>query len=485
MRCLCLLLLTAWFVIPLTGCASYTPVPISPAASAQSLDSRTLDNSRLQKFIAAELGGASKEDPPPTWDLSTLTLAAIYYHPDIAIAHAKLASAEAGVITARQRPNPSLTLTNVFGQAAVAAAATPAGAATITVGPMIDFLIETFGKREDRTAQARYLADAARWDLSTAGWQVRARVRTALLDLWVAQKRLALTHQQLNLQEELVTLLEQRFAVGEASSVDVMLARVARAQITLSLRNLEQTQATARVQLATALGVPAHALDGLVLSLGAFDYPPPVPSHPDTGKLRREALTMRTDVQADLQDYEAAQSALQLQVANQYPNITLSPGYNYDFGVNKYILGLGADQLPILNQNQGPIAEALANRQQAAANFTGLQAQIIGAIDEAAAAYRTATRSVATGDALLADEQNHEKQIASQFRVGQVDRVTLVTAELEVAATALSRFDAVERQRQAIGALEDALQQPLFDPGHWPTVPSEQNAILSHGESSS
>lgn len=479
-----MILIAACFVSPLMGCASYNPAPISPAENAYSLDSRSLDNSRLQEFIAAELGSADQKDPPPTWDLSTLTLAAIYYHPDIAIAHAKLASAEAGVITARQRPNPGLSIAGAFGQAAVAGAITP-GAAAMTVGPMINFLIETFGKREDRAAQARHLADAARWDVATAGWQVRTRVRTALLDLWAAQQRLALTHKQLNLENDLVGLLEQRFAVGEASSVDVMLARVARDQITFSLRNLEQTEATAHVQLATALGVPVRALDGVNLGFGALDHPPPIPAHPDTGKLRREALTKRTDVQASLQDYEAAQSSLQLQIANQYPNITLGPGYNYDFGVNKYILGVGTDSLPILNQNQGPIAEALANREQVAANFTGLQAQIIGAIDEAAAAYRTATQGVATGDTLLAEEQHHENQIAGQFRVGQVDRVTLVTAELEVAATALSRFDAVLRQRQAIGALEDALQQPLFDPGHWPTVPIEQNAILSRAGSAS
>lgn len=478
-----LFIIAACFVTPLTGCASYKPVPISPTESAHSLDNRNLDNPGLQKFIAAELGGVGKDDPPPTWDISTLTLAALYYHPDIAIARAKLASAEAGVITARQRPNPGLSIAGAFGQAAVAGAITPSAVA-MTVGPTIDFLIETFGKREDRAVQAQHLADAARWDLATAGWQVRARVRTALLDLWAANQRLALTHQQLDLQDELVRLLEQRFAVGEASSVDEMLARVARAQITLSLRNLEQTEATARVQLATALGVPVHALNGVNLSFGALEHPPPIPAHPDAGKLRREALTKRTDVQGDLQDYEAAQSALQLQIANQYPNITLSPGYNYDFGVNKYILGLGADSLPIFNQNQGPIAEALANRQQAAATFTALQAQVIGAIDEAAAAYRSATQSVATGDALLADEQHHEDQIASQFRVGQVDRVTLVTAELEVATTALSRFDAVVRQRQAVGALEEALQQPLFDPGHWPVVPREQNAVLSRRESS-
>jgi outer membrane protein, heavy metal efflux system len=103
----------------------------------------------------------------------------------------------------------------------------------------------------------------------------------------------------------------------------------------------------------------------------------------------------------------------------------------------------------------------------------------MGAIDEAAADYRTATQSIATGDKLLADDQRHEDQIASQFRVGQADRVTLVTAEVEVATTALSRFDSVVRQQQAIGALEDALQQPLFNSGRWPIVPTDQSTVPS------
>ena len=103
----------------------------------------------------------------------------------------------------------------------------------------------------------------------------------------------------------------------------------------------------------------------------------------------------------------------------------------------------------------------------------------MGAIDQAAAAYRTAAQSLATGDALLADEQRRERQIADLFRAGQIDRPTLVTAALEVAATALLRFDVVLQQRQALGALEDALQQPLFDPASWPSVP-EQNPRLAH-----
>lgn len=464
------------------GCASYRPEPVSPADNARALDSRTLDDERLQKFIAVELGREETPDITASWDLPRLTLAAIYYHPDLDIAHAKLTKAEAGIITARERPNPVLNFTSVFSQAAVSGAIPP-GAAPLTIGPVIDFILETFGKREYRTAQAQHFAKSARWDLATAGWQVRGRVRTALLNLWAAQQRLALTHRRLELQEQLVGLLERRLTEGEASSLDVLRERINRGQITLAIRDLERAEADARTQLATAIGIPARALDGVDLSVGAFDHPAPMAADLATSDLRRGALTKRSDVQGSLQEYEAAQSALQLAVANQYPNLTLSPGYNYDLGDNKYLLGASAE-LPVFHQNQGPIAQAVANREQASASFTALQAQIIGAIDQAAAGYRTATKSLATGDLLLGDEERRARQIETSFQAGQVDRPTLVTAQLEVATTALSRFDAVVQQRQAVGALEDALQQPLFDPGEFPTVPEENPRRVEKGSSS-
>jgi outer membrane protein TolC len=464
------------------ACASYHQEPLSPAETASALDSRTLHDRRLQKFIAVSLKRSASADPISTWDLSTLTLVAIYYHPDLDIAHAKLAGAEADAITARQRPNPTISFTSIFSQAAVAGAI-PAGAAPLTIGPVVDFILETAGKREYRTEQARHLEESARWDLATAGWQVRGHVRNALLNLWAAQQRLSLTRRRLELQEQLVGLLERRFAEGEASSLDVTRERINRGQITFAMRDLERSVAEARVQLASAIGVPVRAIENTNLSFEALDHPPAMPAGLAGGDLRREALTKRTDVQAALAEYGAAQSALQLEVANQYPNVTLGPGYNYDLGDNKYILGIGAD-LPVFHQNQGPIAKALANRQQALASFTALQAQIVGAVDQAEAAYRTAMRSVATGDTLLAEDDRREQQVEGAFRAGQVDRPALVTTELEAAATALSRSDAMVQRLHAIGALEDALQQPLFDPGHWPSVP-EQNPRSAHSDPSS
>ena len=446
----------------LSGCASYKPVPIVPADNARALEGRSLHDERLQRFVRLALADGGRPRAGAAWGLPALTFAAIYYHPDLDIAHARLQAAEAGIRTAAQIPNPSLGFEDLHYNP---------GPGTWVAAPIINFVIETFGKREARTAEARHLADAARWDLATAGWQVRGHVRTGMLALWAARHRLALTRRRLALQDQLVALLQRRFDAGQASALDVSRERINRAQITFTLRDLERAEAEARVQLAGAIGIPAHALDGADLSLAAFDQSPRLPAEIGTGALRRRALTHRTDVQASLQDYEAAQSALQLAIANQYPNITLSPGYIYDAGINGFLM-LPAADLPIFNQNQGPIAQALARRQEAASTFTALQAQVIAALDQAAAAYRATIRSVATGDALLADAEHRARQIEQSFRAGDADRPTLVTAELEAAATALSRFDAVVQQRQALGALEDALQQPFYDPGKCPAVPA-------------
>src|SRR6266851_273809 len=103
----------------LWGCASYHEAPLSPAANAAAIEARSLDDARLRRFITAGLGGA---DPATSWNLARLTLAALYFHPDLDVARAGLASAEAAVLTAGQRPNPTLNLAAVLGTGAAAGA---------------------------------------------------------------------------------------------------------------------------------------------------------------------------------------------------------------------------------------------------------------------------------------------------------------------------------------------------------------------------
>src|SRR6185369_4828346 len=108
------------------------------------------------------------------------------------------------------------------------------------------------------------------------------------------------------------------------------------------------------------------------------------------------------------------------QIAKQYPDVHLSPGYQYDQGDNKWSLGI-TFELPLLNQNQGPIAEARARRLESAARFTELQARVIGEIDRASAAYRAAREQTAAIEALMTAAQQQERSAEAQFKAGTAD----------------------------------------------------------------
>ncbi len=435
------------------GCARYEPEPLSPGESSAVLDTRTLDDARLQRLIGDLLPGRTASEP---WDLPSLTLAALYYHPTITVARAKLATAEARIMTAAQSPNPTLSVTPTYHL-------TITHPSPWTVGGAIDVVLETFGRRKHRVEEATSLAEAARQDLAGVAWAVRARVRSALQALWAAETRRRLLAQRLGLQEQLVGLLERRFAAGQAASLDVTRERVILNQIRLAQDEAGRRIAEARADLAAAVGVPEHALAGKALSFARFDQPAGLPSDVTIAALRRKALQSRNDLQALLAEYEAAQAALQLEIARQYPDVTLGPGYTYDQGDNELTLGI-AVKLPILNQNQGPIAEAVARRREAAARFTALQARVMGEIDHAVAAYGGAVQTLATADALVAGEESRQEQVERSFRAGAVDRPTLLEAQIERSATELSRLDVLVQHREALALLEDALQQPLFDP---------------------
>ncbi len=93
----------------LTGCAHFESRPLAPEKSAAQLDARRLDDAGLRNFVSRNSGGETNNWPPPKWDLNSLTRAAFYFHPDLAVARAQWRVADASVKTAGGRPNPTVT----------------------------------------------------------------------------------------------------------------------------------------------------------------------------------------------------------------------------------------------------------------------------------------------------------------------------------------------------------------------------------------
>ncbi|HYL17671.1 MAG TPA: TolC family protein, partial [Burkholderiales bacterium] len=373
------------------SCYSYAPRPIAPATDAATLESRRLDDADLRQFVAGAGSTLAEVWPPTSWDLNTLTLAALFFHPDLEVSRAQLETARAAILTARARPNPTVSL------GAQRSTDRNGEQSPWKLDAGVDLLIETLGKRGIRTKRARELAQSSRLDIVTTAWQIRARVRASLVDLLSADRATTLLERQQSLQREIVSMLELRLRVGEAGHLDLTQFRIAVTQSELSLHEERSKREQARASLAAAIGVPVAALDSIRISPSLLGERSSIA---DLTELRRLALTERSDIRALLARYAAAESALRLETARQYPDLHLAPGYSWDQGISKWSIGLSAP-LPILDQNRGPIAEAEARRKETAARFTALQANVIADLDRGMAAYSSALETMEAADRLL------------------------------------------------------------------------------------
>jgi outer membrane protein TolC len=432
------------------GCVRFHPMPIFPSRTLDDFEARTLDAPELRDFLKSKPG--IKNWPPESWDLRSLTLAAFYYHPDLDVARAQWGVAQAGRITAGERPNPTGSVLLGYNSTTPVSEITP-----WIPEASLEIPIETAGKRGYRILEARHLSETARLNIFLVAWEVRSRLRQALLDLYAAKETESLLSQQQSIQVENVRILEAQLAVGEVSPYEVTQARIALNNSRLTALEAAKQSAAARIHLAAALGIPTKALNRVALSFDDLvqvrpDLPP--------NEIRRRALVNRADILSALSEYEASQAALRLEIAKQYPDINLGPDYQLDQTDSKWTLGLSLI-LPLLNRNKGPISEAEARRAESAAKFQALQAKVIGEVESALAACRSAVEKAKTADELLANLKKQEASARSRYEVGDISKLELLGIELELASTALARLEAVVKAQQAMGELENAIQSPL------------------------
>jgi cobalt-zinc-cadmium efflux system outer membrane protein len=451
----------------LSGCAvqRYRAAPLSPAESATRLESRNLQDPGLRAFVKENLGHAVSAWPPKSWDLNSLTLAALYFNPEMAIAQAQTEVAKAAVITAGARPNPTVGVT-------------PGVPSPYLFGLAFAIPIQTAGKRGYQILQARDLSEAARFKLANTAWKVHSAVRAALLDYLIAVRSLNQTRSQQGVLSERVQLLEKRLAVGEIPRPEVDSARIELANTRLAVVSGESQISQARAALAAAIGVPVSALNGLEFSWPDFANPPNAASF-SSQEMQRAAVLNRLDVRQALAEYAAEEANLQLQIARQYPDIQIGPGYQYEEGNSFFTLGLSVT-LPIFNRNQGPIAEAEARRKEAAANFLSTQARAIADSEAALTRYSGAWNELAETEDLLKLHAGRVQLAKNAFNAGESGPLPLNSELLQDVLAGGAELAALYRTQSALGNLEDAIERPLDPDEAMPALGPEPTALENH-----
>jgi outer membrane protein TolC len=274
-----------------------------------------------------------------------------------------------------------------------------------------------------------------------------------------SQQRIALLRRRLAVQQQLVDRIEHRVQAGAASQADAMLQRLVLLGTEAELADAERNHAGTRAQVAAVIGVPGRALDGFELAypLGLLDDPVDALEESDA---RRRALLERADVLTALDGYAASEAALRLELAKQWPDLHLGSGYQFDQGQNKWGLSVSLD-LPVMNQNQGPIAEAVAARSEAAARFVALQAQVIAELDQGFAQLGGNREQVGRFEALVAEQQRAAARVSAARAEGAADRSAELAAAVEMQRSEITLLEARLALDRTRAQLEAAVQGPL------------------------
>lgn len=427
----------------MTACSPPPPPPPDPAPAARALLSRRLDDPTLLAFIAASGRLLGAEAKPPPWRLSTLTLAALYYHPDLALARSRLAEAKAAVTTAGALPNPSLTLVPP----------------PLVFGAVVSAVLETGGRRTDRLRAAEAREAALRADLAVAAAQIASGVREAALNYWYAARAEELQAARARLTAAFAKAMHARLAAGALSSPEYERSRLDALAAETAARAAEETVLGAKAALARAVGIPPAALDVPVV-FPEFDTPPAPPVPPDPAAM----LARRADVKAALARLAAAENDVALARAGRVPNLALEPGYNWYQGIPGYGVAPSFD-LPLLDRHEGPIAEAEARRDQAAAELFALEARLLGESESAPARLLRLRAAWEEAREAAAASRAHLAALERAARLGGIDAPSLLAARLTALAAAEEALTQQKSLLEAMSGFADTFALPLFTPG--------------------
>jgi outer membrane protein TolC len=429
---------------------SVPPAPIEPAASARMLTTRSLQNPEIAQALG-RLGVVADRG----WSIDALTVAAWSLRSDIAVAAADVQTGLSAERVAGLVPNPTLGidessfLTNNLGDPT-----------TWVLAAALNFVIETGDKREIRIDQARADTETRRWHLTELLWQARAELRRGMAARDLANRSIALAEGELALRENYLDWVETQIRFGLGVGSDRLTAQTNLVRAQAQLRAARGELATAEAQIAAATGI---AIENLPLTqlMPIVTEEVPAPQSYDLGAMRDIAIVNRLTVRHALADYAVTEQALRQALARQYPDVNIGPGYNYDRGDHAITIAASAI-VPLLHDESAAIDQAVKTRSTAAAQFQAAQSTALAEVDSATARYRaayTAWMDARNGETVAVTTRD---EVQRRLMAGAADRGEVLTGDIGLALAQRATLDALKLTIDALGALEDSVQRPIF-----------------------
>ncbi len=432
------------------GFQEYIAKPIDQSAITKKIASRQANSEQFQQYLLNN-GYSSDQLPIQQWQLDDLIHCALFYNPGLDIARAQWRSAEAARLTAAE-----MRLPTIGGQYSKSNNASEE-ISPHAYGLSIDLPIETANKRNIRIESAQHLSEAAKLRIAQTAWQLSNDVSMTFNEYQTNRQLIDLFTKEQTLRQEIVSIYQKRIDVGESSSIELSKAKLQLQTLSTALQARQRNQLVVLSKLANQLGLPLNQVEQMQIADRQYTD---TLSNGISADLQTSALLNRLDLRIALERYAAAEAKLKLEIAKQYPDIVISPGYAYEFGDKIWSLGLSS-LMTILTKNKLAIAEATKLREVEATQFEALQASVISEINIAKAKLAQARQQLDNQIQLQQQQKLNTERMERRLRAGEIDRLELNYAKLEEVLAAQNVSMAKFQLASSITELENAMQAPL------------------------
>ncbi|MFO0682676.1 MAG: TolC family protein [Sandaracinus sp.] len=320
--------------------------------------------------------------------------------PTLAQALAEVRSAEAAIDVARVLPSPRLS----GGVASVDVSGHNAPNATqLVLTVPIDYAGQTGRRVDARAAEQEAVMASAEAVRRQLGQQAAER----FVDALEAELALARATEAAAADDALLAAIEHRLSVGEATALEVGLARLAAAQGHARRAEAEGRARTTRIALSTLLG----EADGTLVPVGDLGVPP---QQFDAASLVEDALAHRPEIRAAQMREAAAGRTRELASAARWPELDVQVGWYHSFSAlepgsifnqpeyDALILG-ATIEIPIRLAWDGDLRSADAAIEHASAALRAEELVVELEVREALAQYEAARDQLAARETALAE----------------------------------------------------------------------------------
>lgn len=444
----------------LAGCA-VGPNFVQPAAP----DVGGYTTGRLASTGSADVSGGTSQrfangaDVSGVWwrtlrskQIDALVKEAIDNHPDLAAAQAALRQAREVAAADTSALFPSVTgdasVTRNQVSAAQSGLSGPASLFTLYNSSVpVSFTPDIFGGKTRGIEADLASADYQRFQLEATYLTLTSNVVTAAISDASYAAQIRVTQEQIDGQRQLVSLLEQQFALGAVSNADVLTQKAQLAQTLALLPPLQKSRAQGRNQLMAYLGRLPGQDKGESVRLEDLRLPRDLPVTVPSLLVRQ-----RPDIRAAESQVHQASANVGVANANMLPSLTLSAS--------------GGSQALALSALYGPqtavwsAAASVAGPIFDAGSLFHTKESKVAALEQTSAQYRSTVisafqnvadslRAIQFDATLLKAQVEAEKAAAdslsisqAQFKAGSTTFLTVINAEQTLLTARTNRVKA-------------------------------------------